>query len=365
MIGVVFEMSRWLAMRNHWNGDYRTVPDEAMYFIRKIAVRAVVDFGYSVQWVADVFGVAKSALHEWVNWYRESGDMGLETRLPPGANPVLTEDMEVWLKNEILSTTPTEHGFDSTLWSCEILRCLLKRNFGIDVTVSTIRLHLHAMGLSYQRPRYRPAEQDPDEVEHFLSDKFIRIRRLAQKLGADIAFEDESGVGIPDHAGMTWGEIGKTPEVVLPQQRGGYNVLSIVTPQGLLQYSIKDHTINSDCFINFLRQILKGRTKPLILLLDRASFHHSKKVRQYVRAHRTQIRIFFLPRYSPEMNPDEQVWNQIKNNSLRKQYLGSKANLKKRLRAALKRLQANLEKVKSFFLLSDTKYANVESPETQ
>jgi transposase len=258
-----------------------------------------------------------------------------------------------------------EHGFDSTLWTCDILRSLLKRKFGIDVTVSTIRLHLHAMGLSYQRPRYRPAEQDPDEVEHFLSDKFIRIRRLAQRLGAEIAFEDESGVGIPDHAGMTWGEIANTPEVVLPQQRGGYNVLSIVTPQGLLQYSIKDHPINSDCFIDFLRQILKGRTKPLILLLDRASFHHSKKVRQYVRAHRTQIRIFFLPRYSPEMNPDEQVWNQIKNNNLRKQYLGSKANLKKKLRAALKRLQANLEKVKSFFLLNDTKYANVECPETQ
>jgi transposase len=338
-------------MNDRWNGDYRTDPDEAMYVIRKIAVRAVVEFGYSVQSVADVLGVAKSALHEWINWYRESGDMGLETRLPPGAKAILTEEMEVWLKNAILSTTPAEHGFDSALWTCEILRCLLKRKFGIDVTVSAIRVHLHAMGLSYQRPRYCPAEQDPSEVERFLSDNFIRIRRLAEKLGADIAFEDESGVGISDHAGMTWGEIGKTPEVVLPQKRGGYNVLSIVTPQGQLQYAIEDHTINSDSFIAFLRQILTGRTRPLILLLDRASFHRSKKVRQYVRAHRTQLRIFFLPRYSPELNPDEQVWNQIKNNNLRKQYLESKVNLKEKLRSALKKLQMNIQKIKSFFCL--------------
>jgi len=352
-------------MNSRWNGDYRAVPDEAMYFIRKIAVRAVVEFGYSVQWVADVLGVAKSAVHEWINWYRESGDMGLETRLPPGAKPTLTEQMEVWLRETILSTTPMEHGFDSTLWTCDILRSLLKRKFGIDVTVSTIRLHLHAMGLSYQRPWYRPTEQDPGEVERFLSDKFIRIRSLAEKLGAEIGFEDESGVGISDHAGMTWGEIGKTPEVVRPQKRGGYNVLSIVTPQGELRYSIKDHAINSDCFIGFLSQILEGRTKPLILLLDRASFHHSKKVRQYVRAHRTQLRIFFLPRYSPELNPDEQVWNQIKNNNLRRQYLDGKATLKKKLRSALKSLQMNIEKVKSFFLLDNTKYANAESPETK
>jgi transposase len=218
------------------------------------------------------------------------------------------------------------------------------------------------MGLSYQKPLYRAAEQDPDEVDHFLNEKFPKIQKLAKNIDADIAFEDETGVGISDHAGMTWGEVGKTPEVVKPQKRGGYNVLSIATAQGELHYSIRDDRINSKSFIAFLRQILSGRKRPLILLLDRASFHGSKKVREYVRAHRSQIRIFFLPRYSPEMNPDEQVWNQIKNNDLRKRYIETKKKLKKKLRSALKRLQMNTEKVMSFFRLRDTKYIIGDCP---
>src|SRR6059058_4225377 len=102
-------------------------------------------------------------------------------------------------------------------------------------------------------------------------------------------------------------------------QRGGYNVLSIVTPKGEMNYSVTEDSVNSERYIEFLGDLIHGRERPLILIVDQAPFHGSQKVREWVRAHRTRLRIFFLPNRSPELNPDEQVWNEIKNNQIGKQ----------------------------------------------
>jgi transposase len=185
----------------------------------------------------------------------------------------------------------------------------------------------------------------------------LYIRRLANKLDAEIAFEDESGVEVSTRYGRTWGEQGKTPEVPATDRRGNYNVLSTVSAKGNMRYSTTDEHIDSQRFIGFLKQLLRGRTCPLILLLDRASFHGSKLVRDFVRAHRTQIRIYFIPRHAPEYNPDEQVWDEIKVNRIGKQPVKNKPDLKKRLYTALASLQRKTKRIRSFFQLPHTKYA--------
>ena len=111
--------------------------------------------------------------------------------------------------------------------------------------------------------------------------------------------------------------------------------------------------------MEFLRQILRGRTRPLIVIADQAPFHKASVVHQFVRAHRTQIRLFFFPTHSPELNPDEPVWNELKHRQLGKQPIKNKTDLKKRIRSILKSLQLKVEKVRSFFQLPDTKYAAI------
>ena len=193
----------------------------------------------------------------------------------------------------------------------------------------------------------------------FLDDKFPGIQKLAEKMGADIGFEDESGIGIMTRAGHTWGEVGQPPEIEVSDQRGGYNVLSIITAEGEFRYSLEEKHINGKRYVEFLQQIRRDRTRPLIVIADKASFHRAAAVRQFVRAHRTQIRVFFFPTHSPELNPDEQVWNEIKHRRLGKQPIKNKTDLKKRLRSALKSPQNKAEKVRSFFQLPDTKYAAI------
>lgn len=337
--------------------DGRTIPGSAMDYLRKIAVRAVEQKGYSPEVVIDLLGLSRSCIYTWLRRYRAHGLEGLETRTAPGSLPVLTEGMEQWLRETVLHSTPVAHGYDTLLWTREILAELLVQRFGVPVSGRTVSWHLRKMGLTYQKPSYRATEQDPQEVEHFLQVKFPAIQRQAQKLGAEIAFEDESGVNLQTHAGRTWGERGKTPIVRRTDARGGYNVLSTVDVTGHLRYHVGEGTVNSQRYIAFLKQLLQGRTRPLILLVDRASFHHSAPVRHFVRTHRRQLRVFFLPRHAPERNPSEHVWEDLKDKHIGRQPVKNKSDLKKRLHSDLKSLQHRTNRIISFFQLPETQYA--------
>ena len=142
---------------------------------------------------------------------------------------------------------------------------------------------------------------------------------------------------------------GETPIINASMKRGGYNAMSVVTAEGKMQYSIKDGTINGEVFIKFMKQLIDNRDRPLILMVDHASFHKSKAVRDFVHQHRSKLRIFFLPKHVPEMNPDEQVWNEIKTHKMGKQPIKDKVDLKKRLHEALASLQKKYKRIISFF----------------
>ena len=75
-------------------------------------------------------------------------------------------------------------------------RQVLKKRFDLWVSDSTVALHLHQMNLSCQKPCYQAQGQDPEKVAHFINNKFKLIQKVAQKIGADIAFEDEAGIGL-------------------------------------------------------------------------------------------------------------------------------------------------------------------------
>lgn len=344
-------------MENEWMNDARKIPDEAMDYIRKIAIKAIKELGYSPELVAKIFDISRSCIYEWLKKFDEGGYDALNTHKAPGMAAIITPEMENWLKEIVVGSTPEEHGYDTQLWTCEILANLLKDQFNVYVQPATVNQHLKKIGLSYQKPSYRPAEQSCDEVARFINEKYPRIQKLAAKINADIYFEDESRVDLRQHSGRTWGAVGQTPEVSVTGKRGNYNILSVVSSDGKLRFSIKDETINSDVFIEFLKQLLRGRDKPIILIVDRVSFHKSKKVRHFVRQHRKQIRIYFLPKYSPELNPTEQVWEEVKDNHLGRQPIKNKLDLGRRARSALKSLQRNCIRIMSFFNLPETQYA--------
>lgn len=344
-------------MTPDWLKDGRKIPDNVMHYVRIMAVHAVRMLGQSPKIVSEVYNFSPNCIYRWLKQYDEGGFEALESKTAPGAEPIITTEMDEWLQRVVIGSTPDQFEYDTNLWSCKILADLLEREFGAQANDETVRIHLKSLGLTCQIPEYQDNNRDDLKIEQFKTEKFPMIQRLAIKLDADIAFEDESGVGVMTRHGRTWGKKGQTPVVKVSMQRGGYNVLSAVTAKGEMQYLIKDETINGDKYIEFLNLLITNREKPLILLADHASFHKSKAVRDFVRDHRSKLRVFFLPKRAPELNPDEQLWNEIKNNHIGKQPVKNKLDLKNRLTKALDSVQNNVNRIINFFHMPDTIYA--------
>jgi transposase len=344
-------------MNNDWMTDARKIPDDVMNYLRRIAVHAVIDEHHNPDIVASVLNISRSALYRWLDWYRRDGDQALDTRKAPGAAPVITSKLEQWLKHTILNSTPSDYGYDTELWTLNILTDLLRRRFGISVYESTLWNHLHRLHLSCQLPQYRALADNEAETKRYLTEKWPIIRRVAKKMQADIFFEDEAGVGILTRSGRTWGQVNSTPIVRASDRRDGYNVLSAITANPpKLYYAIEEKSVSSDQYIAFLEKILMVHPRPIVLVVDHATFHRSKKVRAFVRAHRHRLRVFFLPKHAPEFNPDEQVWNEIKYRNLEREPVINKADLKSRLQSNLMQLKLDTQRLLSFFHLPSTKY---------
>jgi transposase len=253
-------------MNAEWTLDARKIPDEVMNYLRRIAVQAVEEKHYSPEVAADFLNISRSSIYDWIHKYREEGEDALDTKKAPGAPLVITPEMDEWLRQTVLTSTPEAHGYDTVLWTLEIMVDLLKKQFGVWVSDSIVALHLHEMKLSSQVPCYQARQQDPQKVEDFINHKFPFIQRVAERMGADIAFEDEAGIGILTRSGRTWGEVNKTPVVTVNKQRGGYNVLSAITAAGELTFDIEEKSIDGKRYIEFLEKLLAGRTHPLITL---------------------------------------------------------------------------------------------------
>ena len=348
-------------MNAEWMFDARKIPDEVMNYLRRIAVRAMEEKGYSPELVADFLGIDRTSIYDWLRKYRHEGEKSLDTGKAPGAERVLTADLDRWLKETILTTTPADHGYETVLWTLEIIVNLLKERFDLWVSKATVRLHLHHLGFSCQQPCSLALNQDQEQVKTFLDERFKDIQKLAQALGADIAFEDESWIQGNTRSGRTWGLIGHPPQIQVSDDRGGFHVLSMVTATGELVSEVTTGKLVSAVFIRFLRKALGGRPRPLLVITDHASYHTSNEVKKFIADHSQQIRLFFFPPHSPKLNPDEQVWNEIKHRQLEKEPIKNRVDFQHRVYSALIKLQKYKEKIKSFFKLPDTQYAGLET----
>jgi transposase len=344
-------------MKPNWMSDARQIPDDVMTFLRQIAVRAVNEKNFRPDEVSDMLGIGRSSIYDWLHRFAINGYEGLETRKAPGCPPLITKEMDAWLKDTVLNNTPEDFDYDTPLWTSDILAELLGFHFGVVVAGPAVNRHLKKLNLSYQKPSYYAKEQDPEKLKVFINEEFPKIQSFADKLDAEISFGDEAGIDLRERSGKTWGAIGKPPKVAVTGKRGRYNVLSVISPQGSLNYWVTDQNIKAIVYIFFLQKLIAGRKRPIFLIVDRASYHTARLVREFIWHHRRKIRLFYLPSYSPEINTDEHVWEEIKDKKLGRATVKSKIDLKVKLQAALQALQYNTDRVKSFFQLPETLYA--------
>jgi transposase len=324
--------------------------------IRIQVVRRVLA-GEKVPELARILGYPRQTIYRWVSDCREGGEAALRASKASGAQAKLSKNQVVRLAKLIRSKNPLQLGFAFALWTRDMIRELIRREFGIKMAVRSVGNLLHRLGFSAQRPLKRAYEQNPQAVAKWVRTEYPRIRREAQARKANIFFGDESGIRSDYHSGTTWGPRGKTPIVARTGKRVSCNMLSAVSARGKMRFMIRQGTVGATVFIGFLKRLLHGERKPIYLIVDGHSSHKAKQTSRFVASTKGKLRMYFLPGYAPEINPDELVWAHVKHHRIGRQSVQDAADLTAKVYSALRRLQQRPHIVRSFFRKATTLYA--------
>lgn len=329
------------------SSDGRAVDHHTLQVMRQQAVKAVRE-GQTVQSVAAAFGVNQRSVFRWLADFASGGQNALLAKPIPGRPTKLSAEQIVWIANAVRDHSPQQFKFEFGLWTLSLIRHLIKRQFNQDLSVSSVHRLMKILGFSAQRPLYQAWQQDPVLVRTWEAHTFPAIRAEAKRVGATIYFGDESGLRSDYHTGTTWAPQGQTPVVEATGRRFSLNMISAISTQGELRFMLHEGRVSATVFLEFLQRLMVNAKTPVFLIVDGHPIHKAKIVQSYVASQDGKLKLFYLPPYSPHLNPDETVWAHVKR-KVSRQLVESADDMKRLALGALRSIQKLPELVKSFF----------------
>ena len=319
--------------------------------LEQVRIRTVkqIQSGTSPEVAARALGFNRTMVYNWLAAYREGGVDALKAKPIPGRPRKLQGRQLARLYRLVVGKDPRQLQFPFGLWTRAMVRELIKREFGVGLSEVSVGRLLRSMGLSPQRPVYRAYQQDPALVQRWREVEYPRIRAEAQEAGAEIYFADEAVVRSDHHAGTSWAPVGKTPVVTSTGARVSLNLMSAVSPKGLVRFRILPARLTAPVFIDFCRRLVHDVGRPVFLVVDSHPVHRSHAVARNVESTEGRLRLFFLPPYSPQLNPDEWVWRNVKGHRPGRSQFAGPDDLRRKVLAALHRLQRLPGVVHGFF----------------
>src|SRR5215468_1450891 len=287
--------------------DHRTLEE-----IRRMAVERVRE-GEDPSAVIASYGFCRTTIYKWLKKAkgRGRGVRALRSRKRTGRPRKLTSKQTRQVFRWINGRDPRQYGFDFGLWTRQVVAELVADKFGIELSLASVGKLLADLGLTPQKPLMRAYERDPAAIEAWKRDTYPSIAGRAKRRGAEIYFWDESGFRADVVQGRTWGVKGETPVVAVPGKRQTISAASAVNSKGGFWFATYKGGMSADLFVAMLQLIMRHRRRPLFLILDSLPAHKAKVVLDYVEATKGRLKLFFLPGYAPELNPDELVWSHM------------------------------------------------------
>lgn len=336
--------------------DARKLNRDALEALRIRAVNRVRS-GESPELIAKTLGINRSTIYDWISKYREGGESALKKRKAPGRPPRLNGKQLQWIFKLVTTKNPQQLSFEFALWTREMLQEVIFNKFKVKLSVVSIGRLLAHLGITCQKPLYKAIQKDESLVKKWIKSVFPKIKKRALSEDANIFFGDAAHIRSDHHAGKTWGKKGVTPVVVSTGARFSFSLISAITSKGYMRFMVTEGGVNSGVFIKFLKKLIIGAKKKIFLIVDNGPAHISKKTKAYVESISDKLELFFLPPYSPDLNPDELVWNHLKNHTVGRSTVTDKKDFKKKVTKSMKSLQKKPGKIKSFFEKESLKYA--------
>ena len=321
-----------------------------LYSTRDLRLHAVVAVGrgISVTQVAEAYGVDRRTLQRWLSRYKSDGESGL-ARQPGSGRPRTLTDLSARDFRWLVLQPATTFDFETDLWTVARLQAVLEESLEIVVSKDTIWRRLREAGLTYQKPERQYWEADQAARQEWLRREVPQIRRIVREFRAILYFQDESNVSLTAFLGKTWSLRGVTPRVKVTGHRAGVSAMSAIASRGHLLFRLYDKRIASPEVMDFLGQMLKHHPRRhLVVVMDQAPPHMSKVTRGFIDG-QPRLHVFHLPKYSPDWNPDEKVWNHLKHHELKAHGAKNREELKALTTEKLTRMAHNQQLIQGLY----------------
>jgi transposase len=339
--------------------DARELSDDALQQLRLRALRGL-ELGYSEVELAELLGVANVTISRWWSAYQDRGLPALpagRTGRPLGSGRFLSDEQARRIRGLIDAHLPQELGLPHALWTRRAVGDLIRKELDTDLADRSVGTYLRRWGYTPKRPSRRAKRQDPDEVERWLLETYPAIERQAAREGADIFWADEVGVQADHHPGRGYARAGERATMGVPPPHIHVNQISAISNEGAVRFMTYQGSLNAAVFLLFLQKLIEGASRKVLLIADGLRAHKTPEVQAWAEAHREQIEVFYLPAYSPELNPVEYLNNDLKGRVNAAGLAENRPALHERVLGFMGRLSQLPRHVASYFLHPWTRYA--------
>src|ERR1700693_766531 len=339
--------------------DARELSDEALQVIRLRALRGL-ELGYTEVELADLLGVRNETISRWWTAYSADGIDSLpggRTGRPEGTGRLLSDAQADRIQGLIDDHSPEKLGINHALWTRRAVRDLIRKEFAIDLAERTVGQYLRRWGYTSKKPARHARKQNLDEFEEWVYQTYPAIEARAAQEDAEILWTDEVGVAADPHPGGGYARRGERATMEVPGPHIRVNQISAISNEGTVRFMTYKGSLNAAVFLTFLQRLIEHAPRKILLIADRLQAHKTPEVQAWVETHRAQIEVFYLPGYSPELNPVEYMNNDMKGTVNEADLPADRETLQGRLLGFMKDLAGVPTHVISYFFHPQTQYA--------
>ena len=338
--------------------DFRSLPPAGQEQVRRKAVEAVLGGMMHVE-AARMFGVTRQAVGTWMERYDLAGAAALKAqrRGRPRGTGRLLPWQAAQTARAVVDRCPNQLKLPFWLWTRAAVGDLIARRYGVKLSVWTVGRMLRRWGFTPQKPVRRAFEQNPTEVRRWLREIYPQIRAQAKRQKAEICWGDEMGLRSDHASGTTYARKGHPPAIPGTGKRFGCNMVSAITNRGSLMFMVFRRRFTHEVFREFLHRFVRQTKRKSFMILDKHPVHISAPIRDWLDAHERRLRVFYLPGYSPQLNPDEYLNQDVKANALGRRRPQNQGELIGDVRSYLHSTQKRPDIVRNFFQAEHVRYA--------
>ena len=326
------------------NNCYAT-PDE------KIKIVKAYKNGSTVFELEKIFKYSRASIYNWINSYSINKKFLRKTCPGSGKISKITPEYSAELV-QILKSPASSFGFETDLWNSKRLQIICKKNFKIKISKMCIWRFLNKLKYSFKKVQKSYYEVDKKKQKDWLKTTLPEIIKTIKKHNSILYFEDESNIQLSPVMGKSWAPIGKKIVHKVTGNKGSVSAISAISNDGRLLFNLFDDgkRFNAGDTILFLKRLLDHHPRRhLVVVMDRATSHKAKSVMVDFQNQQKRLHLFLLPPKSPELNPDEQVWAQLKNHEIKSHMKRTVKDLKALVNKKLRNISRNPKKVEKIF----------------